>query len=113
MTFSATRGTGGLAISPQLTLRAVVPDDSPAFRLLRSMSFFGHDAQFPNLKDRAEWVLYQLNLLFDNGEASPMDVTQDGETLLHVSKIPRASNGVLSDAGKVCNNTNSQQKTRA
>ena len=88
-TFSATRGPGGLAISPQLTLRAVVPNDSPAFSLLKNMNYsnIGDNGQIPDLLNRAEWALYQLSLLFNNGKASPIDVTQDGETLLHVSKV--------------------------
>lgn len=86
-TFSATRGPGGLAISPQLTLRAVVPDDSPAFSLLKFVPCRDDEGQSPDIMDHAKWVLYQLNLLFEDGKASPMDVTQDGRTLLHVSKV--------------------------
>ncbi|KAG4421719.1 hypothetical protein IFR04_005095 [Cadophora malorum] len=83
-TFSATRGPGGLAISPQLTLRAVVPDDSPAFSLLKFVPCRDDEGQSPDIMDHAKWVLYQLNLLFEDGKASPMDVTQDGRTLLHM-----------------------------
>lgn len=110
-TFSATRGPGGLAISPQLTLRAVVPDDSPAFSLLRSMEYYcrGDNEQFPTLIDRAEWVLHQLTLLFNDGKASPMDVTQDGRTLLHVSKVLSPQNMVIFDTVKACIGRNFQQ----
>lgn len=103
-TFSATRGPGGLAINPQLTLRAVVPYDSPAFSLLKSMNYnhLGDNGQIPTLIDRAEWVLHQLTLLFSNGKASPMDITQDGRTLLHVSKVLNPQNMVIFDTVQAC-----------
>ncbi|PVH79597.1 hypothetical protein DL98DRAFT_655347 [Cadophora sp. DSE1049] len=86
-TFSATRGPGGLALSPQLTLRAVVPRNSPAFNLIDSIERCptADVKKFSNPLDHANWVLRQLNILFNDGQASPIDVTEDGVSLLHLA----------------------------
>ena len=87
-TFSVGRGAGGLSISPYLILRAVVPRDSPAFRLLDlSVWDRNNKLRFSSPFDHVNWILQQLNLLFQDGKASPTDVTSDGTTLLYVSKL--------------------------
>jgi hypothetical protein len=85
--FSIKRGAGGLSISPNLTLRAVVSEASPAFQLLDSVNWLSNgDEMFSNPSDHVNWILQQLNTLFQDGKASPTDVTSDAKTLLAVCK---------------------------
>ncbi|KAH7371860.1 hypothetical protein BKA64DRAFT_729050 [Cadophora sp. MPI-SDFR-AT-0126] len=100
VTFSATRGPGGLAISPHLALRAIVPRDSPAFSLIRKKYLDISESSTPMAE--ANWILRQLKMLFDQGKASPTDITENGDTLLHtavtyVSHWPLKSSSTLSD----------------
>lgn len=82
-TFSVTRGAGAFSISPHFMLRAVVPWDSPAFRLL-DMRAADLSKKFSSPVDYANWVIQELDVLFRKGKASPTDVTPSGITLLHV-----------------------------
>ncbi|EAU36670.1 predicted protein [Aspergillus terreus NIH2624] len=81
----AISGAGGFTIHPFFDVRRVVPDDAPAFKLLYDF------LQFPNLETlslnghSADCFLRQLQKLFEDGGASPMDTRSDGSTLLHVS----------------------------
>lgn len=80
-----TTGAGKSTIAPNLTFRATVSDDSPAFRLLR----YGAVAHWR--KSHADsyypWVKNEFLTLFQERKASPSDVTLRGETLLHVSEL--------------------------
>lgn len=82
---NAISGAGGFTIHPFFDVRRVVPDDAPAFKLLCDF------LQFKNLEtlslngQSADCFLRQLQKLFEDGEASPMDTRSDGSTLLHVS----------------------------
>lgn len=84
-----TAGAGGLAISPKLEFRPVVPEDSPAFTLLR-----GVEASFKSGFNRS--VIQDTNKrlfeLFREGKASPSDTLPNGETILHVSNNLNLSN---------------------
>ncbi|KAH9219366.1 hypothetical protein DL95DRAFT_443461 [Leptodontidium sp. 2 PMI_412] len=82
--FSVTRGAGAFSISPHFMLRAVVPWDSPAFRLLyvKAMDL---SERFSSPIDHANWAIQELDVLFRKGKASPTDVNPHGTTLLHMA----------------------------
>jgi hypothetical protein len=97
---SVVTGTSGLFISPRLTCRNVVPYDSPAFKLLWSGRVPDQHHMDPTVYTRnmscfLELTLRQLYQLFSDGKASPHDVTQFGETLLHVSRAFKEPRSVL------------------
>lgn len=79
-----TRGAGALAISPMLQFHSVVPDDSPAFRLLLDLD--GPDRlQDPNqILESTQWSILKM---FHNRKAAPSDRLADGTTLLHVRTL--------------------------
>lgn len=85
------RGVGGLAISPHLMLRAVVPNTSPAFQLLNVKRGINRNELVASPHDQVKRVLSQLNRLFASGKASPTNITPDGKTLLAVSKFKSRS----------------------
>ncbi|KAL4808112.1 hypothetical protein BDV18DRAFT_96177 [Aspergillus unguis] len=76
-----TTGAGGFAISPKLEFRPVVPDDSPAFILLRSVKRRFKQGPKRSLIQDANRRLFEL---FREGKASPSDTLADGSTILHV-----------------------------
>lgn len=73
-----TWGAGGLSISPDLNFRAVVSSESPAFSLIRQV------IQFDFSNEVIEQTLREIFKLFIKREASPTDVDEYGNTLLHV-----------------------------
>jgi hypothetical protein len=73
-----TNGAGGFSISPKLHFRAVVPKDSPAFKLLDKYSHFM--VEQGEIR-RTHQALFEL---FHAGRASPTDTLENGDTLLHV-----------------------------
>ncbi|KAL3458404.1 hypothetical protein BJX64DRAFT_266727 [Aspergillus heterothallicus] len=81
VSLSVTKGAGGLSISPTLQFRAVVPDNSPAFKLLSNASPKFWLPQDMRLIRKTHHDLFQL---FEKGLASPSDTLQNGDTLLHV-----------------------------
>ena len=80
---SLTRGAGGIALSPTLQLRCLVPFDSPAFTLVRDP--FPRGMTFDDKEIVANQRLQILRQMFQDGKASPYDVDVNGNTLLHVS----------------------------
>ncbi|KAH7323857.1 hypothetical protein BKA65DRAFT_75918 [Rhexocercosporidium sp. MPI-PUGE-AT-0058] len=98
-TLSVARGAGGLAISPHFMLRAVVPKDSPAFRLL-DFNAWNSDGGFRNPIEHANWIIQQLAVLFRDGKASPTDTLPSGKTLLHVSMNESSDFEIRSNRGK-------------
>lgn len=80
--FSITIGAGGQSISPEITFRARVPSDAPAFATLRNLYCKVSDGE--SLVPCLEPTLQQLAGLFRRGEASVTDVNERGQTLLHV-----------------------------
>lgn len=79
-------GHGGMEISPSLDFRGVKRMDSPAFALFQDSEcewgLSPADAQI-----RVNQIAFRLRQLFKNGEASPMEVNEEGVTLLWVSRL--------------------------
>jgi len=70
-------------IKPDLKVRRVVSNSSPAFQLLNALRFYGLEAD-----DRIssfESIGDELLRLFQGRRATPYDRLEDGSTLLHVS----------------------------
>lgn len=81
LAMKATRGAGGLSVSPLLTLRGLERNDSPVFAL------FSWDAVHPHREDIGMYMDYasaRTLQLFRDGRASPYDVDEHGRTILHV-----------------------------
>lgn len=73
--------------SPTLLLHRVVPDDSPAFRLLESMALCDEDGQEPlKVLESTQKSILQM---FGDHIAGPVDQLADGTTLLHVRALFR------------------------
>lgn len=86
---SITTGTEGFSIAPNLTFRAVVPNDAPAFVIIDSIrEAVGIESDCVPLINQA---LQALLKLFRNGEALPTDVNENGEPLISVraAQCPR------------------------
>jgi hypothetical protein len=81
-TFTATFGAGGVSIYPSLNLRSVYRPNSPAFKLLDDL---GND-KYPTdtMKMSPDVLRAEFRRLFQNHEASPFDVDEEGRTLIHV-----------------------------
>jgi hypothetical protein len=78
-----TTGAGGFAIGPQLKFRAVVPEDSPAFKLIfdsRKSILLSR-----NIKSKLQDIYKKLLQLYQDGRSSPTDTIPGGSTILHVS----------------------------
>lgn len=81
--FRVTVGARGLAISPKLKFRPVVPEDSPAFTLLQDVEArLKSDCNSSVIQDTSK----RLFELFRDGKASPSDTLPNGKTILHVSQ---------------------------
>lgn len=78
------RGAGSSSISPMLKSYCVVDKQSPAFRLVESISH--NDIGFPVFYSW-EPKARQLYKLFETRAASPYDRLPNGQTLLHVSIV--------------------------
>ena len=91
-TVSITSGAGGFSISPCLNFRALVSNRSPAFKLLDSKTLYTHFVRTPPSRtsevcDYFESTLQQIYELFQDKVASPTDINECGETLIHVAPI--------------------------
>ncbi|KAM0804469.1 hypothetical protein BDR22DRAFT_960096 [Usnea florida] len=95
---SLTRGAGGIALSPNLQLRCVVPYNSPAFTLMREP--YPDDMTFDDTKIAASQRMQILRQMFQEGRASPYDVCMDGNTLLHyaVTAVTTYTSSTFSNA---------------
>jgi len=83
LAIKATRGAGGLSLSPLLTLRGFVREESPISELFGRPPYW---YQFPkNLGDYLDHASSRMLQLFQEGGASPYDVDKSGSTILHVS----------------------------
>ena len=80
LSMSISHGAGGLSISPNLTFRAIVSDDSPAFALLAEHSRM----TLEEVSLSWDSISQEIYKLFREHKASPSDVNSTGETLLHV-----------------------------
>ena len=91
-----TVGAGGRSISPCLNFRAQVPNDSPAFSILsryNDLWYLSSGDALPSRNEVSEFfesALQQLYELFKNKEASPADINEFGETLVHVLRAPNS-----------------------
>lgn len=79
-----TRGAGALAISPMLQFHSVVPNDSPAFSMLRSLDSAEGFLDPPRILEAARLSILEM---FGNRKAAPSDRLADGTTLLHVCTL--------------------------
>lgn len=70
---------GVFSVGPTLAFKAVVPRNNPAFQ------FINYSINCMELVDRLDHVLPSIMHIFRDGRASPMDMTQDGSTLLHAA----------------------------
>lgn len=84
---TVTTNSIGRSFSPALQLHRVVPDDSPAFRLLEGMGLCDEDGQEP-LKVLESTQKSILQMVGDH-IAGPADQLADGTTLLHVRALFR------------------------
>ncbi|KAL3455653.1 hypothetical protein BJX64DRAFT_271949 [Aspergillus heterothallicus] len=76
-----TNGPSGCSISPSLHFRAIVSEDSPSFKLLRSTQLRLNQPQFnPSIIRDTHAGLFEL---FAEGRASPFDTLGNGITILH------------------------------
>lgn len=82
---SITRGAGGFSISPTISFSALVPSDSPVFRLLEFN--FSSRTSVQDMSRSFNGRIQQIHHLFETHVASPYDVDQDGNTMLHVSSL--------------------------
>jgi hypothetical protein len=96
ISFETTRGAGGLSISTPLSLRSIMPDNSPAFALFD----FRSNPQFrADRKGYIKDIPAKLQKLFRMREASPRDTDARGQTLMHASSLqPRTNNERLNSA---------------
>jgi hypothetical protein len=92
-TISINTGASGFSINPQLSFRAVVPSNSPAFALF-SLEYYGKSPSYRSVGDQClefatddellESIMPKLLRLFAERRASPTDVNEFGQSLLHV-----------------------------
>ena len=79
-----TKGAGGFSISPHLEFRAIVPVNSPVFRLLLDTQA---DLMSHTAGDVIENTQKKLLGLLQEGQGSYSDTLSDGDTILHVSEF--------------------------
>jgi hypothetical protein len=72
----------GWSISQNLTYRAVVPDDAPAFRVLKK---YLATPGFGGCEHCITSCSQDLRAVFQSGQGSPYDMLTDGTTLVEVS----------------------------
>jgi hypothetical protein len=87
LAMNITRGAGGLSISPLLSVRGFIRDNSPIFALFE-LFFLDPDYQRmygSNLTKYLDYASTRMLQLFNEGCGSPYDVDMDGNTILHVS----------------------------
>lgn len=82
-TLTMTRGAGGFSINPGLSYSGVVPLDAPAFELLQID--VEEMTSIEELQECFDKRIRQLSRLYSERKASPHDVDQYGNTVLHVS----------------------------
>lgn len=99
---SITRGGGGLAISPTLSFCPIVPTTAENFEL------FAHNVKHSflvtndELHEDFDMPVQRLQRLYSERKASPYDVDQDGNTVLHVCMSVVLSCRLLNATQKAC-----------
>ena len=81
---SMTRGSGGFSFSPVLAFNYVVRSDTVPFGIL-GISYGSIMLSPANALVRLDSQKRELMRLYDGGNASPHDVDENGNTILHVS----------------------------
>lgn len=80
------RGAGGVSIGHDLDIVRMVPGNSRAFRLVQ-WPLITKEGKIHNINSLDMFLRHnvqELEGLFRNGSASPFDVDEEGNTLLHV-----------------------------
>lgn len=103
---SMTCGAGGFAISPTLSFCPVTPSNAENFALFevktlypyRPFSIFTED----ELQAFFDMRVQRLQRLYSERKASPYDVDQDGNTILHVCMNDVLSGRLLNATQKAC-----------
>ena len=81
---SMTRYSGGFSLSPALTFNYVVSSDSGPFKLL-NYSFRCDLISAADARAALDFQRQALNRIYREGNASPGDVDENGNTVMHVS----------------------------
>ena len=79
---SMTRGSGGFSLSPALAFNHVVRSDTGPFQFL---NFSGMSSIEHIVRNKLDFNKEKLVYLYQQGNASPSDVDENGDTVLHVS----------------------------
>lgn len=91
LSFSLQYGAGGLSVSPSLTLRGMKHRNSPVFALLKTLD---PPERFLDMSERIfrmDEILPRVTLLVQNGQASPHDVDENGQTVFDVRRSSSTS----------------------
>lgn len=80
---SMTRGYGGFSISPMLAYNPTVSSDAAVFRIL-DFRFKGRTSA-ADMQATFVFRKQELSRLYLEGKASPRDMDEEGNTVLHVS----------------------------
>ena len=81
-------GSRALKIARSLSLRAVVPFDSPAFELIDKIRRVDFNFQPELMPDLVDTTIVELRQLYSEGKARPSDINPRGPLILHVSLNP-------------------------
>lgn len=83
ISMSMTRGSGGFSISPTLAFSPTVPHDAPAFKAVECLTFSKSTSAF-DMEAAFEFRKQELSRLYGDRKASPYDLDEFGNTVLHV-----------------------------
>ena len=86
---SMTRGSGGFSISPVLAFDRIVSSNTAPFRIL-NFSFNGKTTA-ADMQATFDFRKKELLRLYQEGKASPRDIDENGNTVMHVSLLRRHS----------------------
>ena len=81
---SITRGSGGFSISPMLAFNNIVPSNTGPFKILDLDPLNSHSCCTATLETVLRHDRQQLSRLYREGKASPRDIDEHGNTVLHV-----------------------------
>ena len=84
-----TRGAGGFSINPTLAFNSIVPSDSGPFKIMNTS--FTFDASAADMQATFAFKKRELLHLYQQGKASPRDIDENGNTVMHVSLGNRTS----------------------
>lgn len=84
ISMSMTRGSGGFSMSPTLAFSPTVPSHAPAFKALECLIFSKSTSAF-DMEAKFEFTKQELSRLYRDGKASPYDLDEYGNTVLHMA----------------------------